>query len=128
MLLAGENYNKEAKLSEKPFLHCKSWIREENFCLRVNTKANLQPKLKIKVAQNTYERKLDEWSLSMKTATKSSFENLQKQLPFKEIYVIYLEKTVKFTAKLLVFLKLQLSVKFIKLVTNIRFSYKHSIN
>lgn len=64
----------------------------------------------------------------MKTATKSSFENLQKQLPFEEIYVIHLEKTVKFTAKLLVFLKLQLSVKFINLVTNIRFSYKHSIN
>ena len=30
----------------------------------------------------------------MKTAKKSSFKNLQKQLPFREIYVKYLRKAV----------------------------------
>ena len=33
-----------------------------------------------------------EWGHSMKTTAKSSFENFQKQMPFKEIYVIHLEK------------------------------------
>ena len=44
----------------EPFLDWKSWIREENFCLRVNTKTNFQPELKIKVVRNTYERKIYE--------------------------------------------------------------------
>ena len=50
----------------------------------------------MKVYWNTCWRELGgtEESLSMKTITKSLFENFQKQVLFREIYGKYLEKTV----------------------------------
>ena len=50
----------------------------KNMSLRAKTKANLKPELKMKSAYENY--------------LKSSIEHLQKSLPFRVIYVKYLEK------------------------------------
>ena len=55
--------------------------------LRAKIKVNLNPELKKESFLNNLRENLMEWGLSMKTTAKSSFENFQKQLPFKEIYV-----------------------------------------
>ena len=55
--------------------------------LRAKIKVNLNPELKKESFLNNLRENLMEWGLSMKTTAKSSFENFQKQLPFKEICV-----------------------------------------
>ena len=61
--------------------------------LRAKTKANLKPELKMKVFSNTCDKELGgEMKSAHKNYFKSSLENLQKPLPFREIYVKYLEK------------------------------------
>ena len=53
------------------------------------TKGNIKPKSSMKVFWNAFKRELG-WMKSvnaMKTTTKSSFENFQRWLPFREIYL-----------------------------------------
>ena len=65
----------------------------ENLWLRAKNKANLKPELKIKVARNACDKDLDgEMKSAYENYFKSSLENLQKSLPFPEIYIKYLEK------------------------------------
>ena len=53
----------------------------------------------MKVDWNTFVREnLVEWSLWLKTTSKSSFENFQKQLPLRGIDVKYVKQSIKFTA------------------------------
>ena len=65
----------------------------ENLWLGVKTKTNLKPKLTTKAFWNTYDKELGG---AMKCVNekyfKSSFENFQKSLPFREICVKHLEK------------------------------------
>ena len=66
---------------------------EENLWQSTKTKVSLRPKLKKKILWNTCDKELDG---KMKSACenyfKSSLEILQNPLPFREIYVTYLEK------------------------------------
>ena len=53
----------------------------------------------MKVDWNTFVREnLLEWSLWLKTTSKSSFENFQKQLPLRGIDVKHVKQSIKFTA------------------------------
>ena len=66
---------------------------EENLWQRTKTKASLRPKLKMKVLWNTCDKELGgEMKSACENYFKTSLEILQKPLPFREIYVIYLEK------------------------------------
>ena len=65
----------------------------ENLWLRAKTKASLKPELKVKVVWNTCDKELgSEMDSVNENVFKSSPENFQKSLPFREIYVKYLEQ------------------------------------
>ena len=65
----------------------------KNLWLRAKTKANLKPKLKMKVVWITCNKELGgQMTSAYKIYFRSSHENFQKSPPFKETYVKYLEK------------------------------------
>ena len=53
------------------------------------SKANIKPESNMKVFWNTFKRELGRMKSvnAMKATTKSSFDNFQRELPFREIYV-----------------------------------------
>ena len=63
----------------------------------------------------------------MKTTTKSAFENFQCQLPFREIYVKYLENNSGSWLCYIAF-SCDNSLSNQKLVINIQFTCQHSID
>ena len=64
----------------------------ENPWLRAKAKANLKPEQQMKVVWNTCDKELGEMKSAYENYFKSSPESLQKSLPFRVIYVKYLEK------------------------------------
>ena len=58
------------------------------------TKAILKPESNMKVVLNSFKRELGGMRcvITVGTTTKISFENFQRQLLFREIYVKYLKK------------------------------------
>ena len=61
--------------------------------LRAKTEATVKLKLKMKVVWNTCDKELGGEMKSVKeNHFKNSLENFQKSLPFREIYIKYLEK------------------------------------
>ena len=61
--------------------------------LRAKTKANLKPELKMKVVWNTCDKERgEEIKSAYENYFKRSLKTLENSLPFREIYVKYLEK------------------------------------
>ena len=89
-----ETYIKLAKLSSNHFLTGTNKLWGDQW-LRAKTKANLKPELKMKVVSNTCDKELgSEIKSGSENYFKSSLENFQKPLPFRDIYVKYLEKNI----------------------------------
>ena len=67
---------------------------------------------------------------AMKTTAKSAFENFQRQLPFTEIYLKYLEKKKFIYSSWRCYIAFSSTnlLRNQKLVLNIQFTCKHSIN
>ena len=86
--------NKLVKLSSNHFFTANNELWRKKLWLRTKTKASLKPGLKMKVVWITCDKELGGEMKFVKEnyLNKSSLVNFRKSLPFREVYLKYLEK------------------------------------